>query len=104
VALIVAHNTLYGKNAGVYIPSLWPSPPNIFLPIKKKKKVVRSIQHVWTEVRFIQGYCWENRKRDHLEDLGVDGREIVECIFKKLVSRAWNGLIWLRRWKSVWLF
>jgi hypothetical protein len=35
--------------------------------------------------------------RDHLGNLGVDGRVILEYIVKKLVARAWNGLIWLRR-------
>jgi hypothetical protein len=38
---------------------------------------------------------WENvRKRDHLEDLGVDGRIILRRIF-----RNWDvghGLMWLR--------
>jgi len=30
------------------------------------------------------GFWWENpRYRDHLEKLGLDGRKIIKCIFKK---------------------
>ena len=36
------------------------------------------------------------RKRDHLEDPGVDGRIIMRWIFRKWDMRAWTGSIWLR--------
>jgi len=36
------------------------------------------------------------RERGHLEELGFDGRIILECILKKLVDRKCTGLIWLR--------
>ena len=32
----------------------------------------------------MQGFCWEDlSERDHLENLGVDGRTILKLIFKK---------------------
>jgi hypothetical protein len=36
------------------------------------------------------------KERDHLEELDVDGRIILEWILKKLVDRKCTGLIWLR--------
>jgi hypothetical protein len=38
------------------------------------------------------------RKRDHLVDLGGDGRVILKSMFKKKDGRqgTWTGLIWIR--------
>jgi hypothetical protein len=36
------------------------------------------------------------RERDHLEDISVDGKIILEWILNKLFGKAWDGYIWLR--------
>ena len=42
------------------------------------------------------GFWWGSpRERDHLEDLGVDRKVILELIFRKWDVRAWTGSSWL---------
>jgi len=49
------------------------------------------------EERCTEGFGGGNlRKRDLLEDLGVDGRTILKGMFKKWNGTVWSGLIWLR--------
>jgi len=39
----------------------------------------------------------ENPKgRDHLEDLGIDGKVILEWMLGKEGGKLWTGFIWLR--------
>jgi hypothetical protein len=41
---------------------------------------------VWETGEAHKGFCWENMgKRDHWEDLGVDGKLILKWLLKK-----WN--------------
>ena len=43
------------------------------------------------------GFGWEEvMERDYLKDPGVDGRIILNFIFKKWNREAWSGLIWLK--------
>jgi hypothetical protein len=52
------------------------------------------------EVVVLMGFWWANlRERDHLEDIGIDRRIILEWILEKLVGMIWTGFIWLRREK-----
>jgi hypothetical protein len=45
------------------------------------------------------GFWWRYLlEREHVEDHfeGVDGRRVLEWIFKKLDESSWTGLMWLR--------
>jgi hypothetical protein len=53
--------------------------------------------HVWETGEVHRGiWLVDLRERDHLEDLGADGRIILTWIFKKWDRKAWAGMIWLR--------
>jgi hypothetical protein len=47
---------------------------------------------VWGEERGTQGFGYV---RGHFEDKGVNGRIILDWIFKKWPGSAWSELIWL---------
>jgi len=45
------------------------------------------------------GFWWGGlRERDHLEDLGLDGKTILKCVLKTWDGKSWTGLLWLRIW------
>jgi len=35
--------------------------------------------------------------RDHSDDLGINGKTILECILGKLGGKVWTGSIWLSK-------
>jgi len=41
-----------------------------------------------------------HRRSDHLKDLGIDGRIIKICIFKKWDAGPGMEFIWLRIWRG----
>jgi len=52
--------------------------------------------HVWRQERAYR-FLWRSlRERDPLEDLDVDGRMILKCIFKKQFGEAWTEMICVR--------
>ena len=49
------------------------------------------MQHVWGRGEVRTGLWWGNlRNREHLEDLGAEGRKIWKLIFKSWTR--WHGL------------
>jgi len=51
---------------------------------------------MWPVCQLNAEFCWGNlRDRDHLEDLRVDGRIILN-LWSRNEMGAWNALIWLR--------
>jgi hypothetical protein len=65
--------------------------PNFIRMVKFRR--MRWVGHVagMGQEKYIQGFGGELRERDHLEDVGVDGRIILKWIFKKWDEEAWTG-------------
>jgi hypothetical protein len=46
--------------------------------------------HVWETGDVHTGFWWGDlRERDHLEDLSIDEKIILKCIFKKCDGEPW---------------
>jgi hypothetical protein len=75
-----------------------PASPNVIRVIKSR--MMRWSGHVarMAEIRNAYKIVIGKRegKRDHAEDLGVDGRIILECLLGKYGGNVLTGFIWLR--------
>jgi hypothetical protein len=53
--------------------------------------------YVWGRGAVHTGFWWGDLSEGvHLEDPGIDGRIILNWIFKKWDEEVWTGFIWLR--------
>ena len=59
-----------------------------------KSRSRRGIWHVWERGEVQEGFWWgKTDVKIYLENLGVDGRIILEWILKKWNEEAWTGLL-----------
>jgi hypothetical protein len=42
------------------------------------------------------------RRRDHLYNVGIDGRIILNGHYRSIMGWGWTGLMWLRIGRDVW--
>jgi hypothetical protein len=56
---------------------------------------------MWRVASAMRGLGGKLKRSDHLKEVGVDGTLILKFILNKYDERAWTGLIWLRKGKSI---
>ena len=50
------------------------------------------------------GFRWGNvKEREHLEDMDVDGRIMLQLVINRQYGWTWTGLLWLRLGTSGWM-
>jgi len=65
--------------------------PSIIRVIKSRTMRSVGMWHVWGTGEAHTKFCWGNlRKKDRLEELGVDGRLMLQRTLKKSVGSAWT--------------
>jgi hypothetical protein len=50
--------------------------------------------HVWETGEVLTGFWWDEEK-EHLEDLGIEGRITSKPFFRRWSGDAWTELIWV---------
>jgi len=72
------------------------SSPNLIRVIKSRRmRWAGHVARMGTGEVLIRFWWGDLRERNHLEDLGVDGRIILKCTFNKCDVEAWTRFIWL---------
>jgi hypothetical protein len=76
------------------------TPHQIFLGVQIKDGM-GGARGIWGRNGMHTGFWWVNlKKRDNLQDLGVDGSIILKLVMNTYYGRVWTGFIWLRTHKS----
>ena len=77
------------------------TPHQIFLGGQIKEDRMGGACGVWGRNEMYRGFWWVNlKKRDNLQDLGVDGSIILKLVMNTYYGRVWTGFIWLRTHRS----
>jgi len=77
------------------------TPHKIFLGGQTKEEWMGGACGIWGRNEMHTGFWWVYlKKRDNLQDLGVDGSIKLKLVTNTYYGRVWTGLIWLRTYKS----
>ena len=72
----------------------------IFLGGQIKDRMVAACD-IWGRNEMHTGFWWVNlKKRDNLQDLGVDCSIILKLVMNTYYGRVCTGIVWLRTYKS----
>ena len=53
--------------------------------------------YVWWRVEVYTVFRWGNlRKREHMEDSGIDGKDNIKMDLQEVGIGVWTGSMWLR--------
>jgi hypothetical protein len=69
--------------------------PNIHV-IKSRRGWVGHVVRMGERTGAYMGLVGKPEGKNHVEDLGVDGRIILQCMLKKSFGKVWTGVIWLK--------
>jgi hypothetical protein len=69
--------------------------PNIIRVIESRDEMGRPCSMHGRNLKYVQNFGRKPQRREHSEDLGVDGR-ILKWILGKQSEKVWTGFSWLR--------